>query len=249
MSRLAVVSGGSRGLGRALVDQFQADGWEVLEFSRSGSGVGHVAVDLAAGTACLPVFDREFRARAGLPYTDLVLVNNAGCLEPIRMAVDLDPLDLAANLNVNFTAQIALIQRFVQIFAGHRGRKVVANVSSGAALKGYPGWSLYCAGKAGLENFIRALAEEEKCRPAGFAFLNFDPAVMDTAMQAGIRSADPADFPPVARFIGYRENGKLLPPETVARCLRQVVAGPVDRERYDVAKLLAETAAGERDGR
>jgi NAD(P)-dependent dehydrogenase (short-subunit alcohol dehydrogenase family) len=243
VSRLAVVSGGSRGLGKALTEQFLAEGWEVLEFSRSGGGPGHVSVDLSTGVACLPVFGREFGARAGRPYEELVLVNNAGSLEPIRMAADLDPAGLAANLNVNFTAQVVLIQQFVRAFAGHRGRKVVANVSSGAALKGYPGWSLYCAGKAGMENFIRALAEEEKCRPCGFTFLNFDPYVMDTAMQATIRQTDPVDFPPVARFVGYRENGRLLPPSTVARCLLQVLYGPIDQERYEAAQLLAASAA------
>jgi hypothetical protein len=43
--------------------------------------------------------------------------------------------------------------------------------------------------------------------------------------------------------VGYRENGRLLPPSTVARCLLQVLYGPIDQERYEAAQLLAASAA------
>src|SRR5690606_17031869 len=102
-------------------------------------------------------------------------------------------------------------------FRHSRGRKVIVNVSSGAALKGYAGWSLYCAAKAGMESFIRAIAVEEKFQAHPFIPVSVDPGVIDTDMQALIREALPSDFPEVERFRKRKAEGGLAHPDAVAK--------------------------------
>lgn len=109
------------------------------------------------------------------------------------------------------------------------------NVSSGAALKGYAGWSLYCASKAGMEGFIRALAAEERHQEYPFLAISVDPGVIDTEMQASIRAASVTDFPDVERFIRRKNEGGLSSPGSVAGAILRIVSSPelVAGQRYE----------------
>ena len=127
---------------------------------------------------------------------------------------------------------------FVRTFADADCPKFLINVSSGAAYKGYPGWSLYCAAKAGTDNFIRSLAVEQSHRERPVIAVNFEPGVVDTAMQEEIRGADETHFPVRERFLKLKEDGALRAPDTVAEAL----IGLLDRElenggRYSVNNL------------
>ena len=112
---------------------------------------------------------------------------------------------------------------------------MIVNVSSGAALKGYAGWSLYCASKAGMEGFIRALAAEERHQEHPFLAISVDPGVIDTEMQASIRAASVTDFPDVERFIRRKSDGGLSSPQSVADAILRIVSSPglVPGQRYE----------------
>jgi benzil reductase ((S)-benzoin forming) len=97
-------------------------------------------------------------------------------------------------------------------------------VSSGAATRGIAGWSLYCATKAALENFVRAAALEQGARTHPISMLSVNPGIMDTEMQATVRSASVEDFPSVERFIRYKNEGALAPPARVASRIAEIVA-------------------------
>ena len=103
---------------------------------------------------------------------------------------------------------------------------LVVNISSGAALKGYAGWSPYRAAKAALEGFIRALAMEEEHQQFFFEAISVDPGVIDTGMQALIRATPSADFPEVERFARRKRDGGLAAPDTVAAAIIQLISGP-----------------------
>lgn len=236
--RLALLTGGSRGLGLALHEALSRGGYRVIEFSRSGSHAGSVQVDLSDPAAS--------RARVACTLSDLdpaavdelLVIHNAGALDPIGPASRKDPAAVLANLQANFTSPVLLIAEVVGYFQAAPCRKVLANISSGAALKGYAGWSLYCAAKAGLENHIRALALEQQTEAQPFTPINIDPGVMDTDMQALIRRSSVVDFPDLARFIRRKEQGALVAPAEVAAAVCRILALPTLTAggRYDVAE-------------
>lgn len=214
--RLVLVTGGSRGLGQALCIHLEALGYRVIEFSRGAPHRFSSRLDLGSTSTSGAVTD----ALSGIDPTacrELLVISNAGTLSPIGPVWRQDPQHVVHNLNVNLVSAIGFIGEVVRYFRNSIGRKVIVNVSSGAALKGYAGWSLYCAAKAGMENFIRALAVEEQQQDNPFVPVSIDPGVMDTEMQALIRKSSASDFPDVERFRIRKEARGLAAPDVVAR--------------------------------
>jgi len=224
--RLALITGGSRGLGLALCEQLSAQGFRVIEFSRSAPHAYSVRTDLSSpeeiGRAVSTVVDEI----GDTPLRELLVIGNAGVVDPIGPASHKQQNAVICNLNTNFTSGILFITAVVGLFQTHNCRKVIANVSSGAALHGYAGWSLYCASKAGLENFIRALAMEQQTEIHPFVPININPGVIDTEMQAVIRTASVNDFPEVNKFIQRKEQGVLAAPEKVAAAALRILSQP-----------------------
>ncbi|WP_051377877.1 SDR family NAD(P)-dependent oxidoreductase [Derxia gummosa] len=216
MARLALITGGSRGLGAAFVAQLQAEGWEVVEFSRAAPHACSVKVDLGALAASGPVLDAKLAELAARDWDEVLAVLNAATLAPIGPTARKPPAEVLGNLDLNLKAPVLFAALFVKHFQRHAARKLLANISSGAALKGYAGWSLYCAAKAGLENHVRSIALEQAGEAHPVLAVNVDPGVMDTEMQAAIRATGIDDFPAVERFHGLQAAGMLRAPETVA---------------------------------
>lgn len=233
---LVIVTGGSRGLGLALVDAYRADGWTTLDLSRSGSGPDHFPLDLSHIDQSLPALEAHFHTLAKSPWKRIVFINNAGLLTPIAPVRELADEQIVHNLQVNMTSAIRLIACFARVFQASQSQITVANVSSGAALKGYSGWPLYCAAKAGMENFIRALAAEQSTNATPMTCINLDPGKMDTGMQAEIRDTDVAKFSDVARFIDAKNSGQLRSAAFVAEAIVQIIGGtPENGERYRIS--------------
>ena len=92
-----------------------------------------------------------------------------------------------------------------------------------------------------MENYIRSLALEQQAQPHPFVAINVDPGVMDTAMQAEIRSSSVADFPQLQRFVQRQADGELAAPDIVAQAVLRIMAEPtlVSGERYSVGDYFA----------
>jgi benzil reductase ((S)-benzoin forming) len=224
--RLALLTGASRGLGFELASLLASDGWTLLEFSRTAPHPFSVQTDLSRPEAAR---ERISQALADLPVEGLqevLVVHNAGVLSPIGPASRKAPDDVSANLQANFVSGILFLTECVRRFQEAGCRKTVLNISSGAALKEYPGWSLYGASKAGLEHFVRTLAAEQRSEAFPFRAANVDPGVMDTAMQETIRGATPDDFPSVGRFLQLKNEGHLAAPADVARAVLRIASLP-----------------------
>ena len=217
MSALVVVTGGSAGLGRALLAAAPEGSYRV-DISRSGPPADadeHVAADLADPAAWAGVGGHLERLVASQPWRRITLANCAGTLAPIGFAGEVDPDRYAANVLLNAAASLALGQRFLVAVSGSTARRELALISSGAARTAYLGWSAYGAAKAAGDHWVRIAGAEQQER-GGVRVLSVAPGVLATRMQATIRDADARDFPQVERFRELYETGGLADPADAA---------------------------------
>lgn len=223
-SSLVVVTGGSAGLGRALLAA-APEGSHRVDVSRSGpppEADEHIAADLADPGAWVSVGDRVHQLVAQRSWARVTFVHCAGTLAPIGFAGEVDPRDYTANVLLNAASALALGQRFLVAAAASEARRELALVSSGAARSTYPGWSAYGAAKAAGDQWVRATGAEQRER-GGVRVLSVAPGVVATGMQAMIRDTDPHDFPQVEKFRELYETGRLTEPEDAAAAFWRVL--------------------------
>ena len=220
-----IVTGASRGLGASLVHQLLQDGARVVAIARDCSALPPhtqlVTIDAdLADSSLLPLLaERALAALSGC--TSLALINNAGTVQPIAQVGAYPDGTAEQALALNLTAPIVLCNAFVARTASFDGVRRVLNISSGAAANAYPGWSVYCAGKAGLDHFTRALAVEQAATANPVLAVSLYPGVVDTGMQSEIRAADPAQFPNLPRFTALKAEGQLSSPAATASAICQ----------------------------
>jgi benzil reductase ((S)-benzoin forming) len=243
--KLAIISGGSRGLGQSLCELYRARGWEVIEFSRSAPHPWSVKADLADPGAAHRVFSDTLAPLATRGWTDILVIANAGVLAPIGPTARKDPALVLANIQTNYASPVMLMSAAIAAFQDLDCRKTLLNISSGAAMGGMAGWSLYCGAKAGLENFVRSVAVEQTTEAHPIKVLNINPGVIDTGMQADIRAASSADFPAVERFIQRKADGELRPPARVAGAIARIVDEAPDAggSRIGIEAYLGDAAS------
>lgn len=209
MSKLALITGGSTGLGAALLRRQREQGWQVREYSRSGTGADHIDCDFADPVASTQVLARSFAELAAQSWSELRLINNAGTLQPIGPIAQTDPEAALGHLHVNLGASIAATGLFLRHFAHQNAPRSVINISSGAASNPYHGWSLYCASKAGLEAFTRCVALEHANTTPPTRIIAIRPGIIETNMQATIRAQDTTQFQQVEKFRELHAAGQL----------------------------------------
>lgn len=224
--KLLIITGGSRGLGQALCQQFESRDYKIIEFSRSAPYEYSIRTDLADPEQSRLAVANAIASIDLSQLQKLIVVSNAGMLEPIGPASSKTHSDLIKNMNTNFVSAILVLTEIVAKFQAAACHKVIVNISAGTALRARAGWSLYCAAKAGMEHFIRSLALEQQAQPQPFIPINIDPGVIDTEMQALIRATSPEDFPDVERFIQRKDQGLLIPPDKVAAAVMRILEQP-----------------------
>ncbi len=192
--RTAVVTGGSRGLGLALVRTLAGAGWRVVTDARDGDALRRATADLDVTAITGDVSDPDHRAELVAAAGDRIdlLVNNAGGLgpSPLPALADYPLTDLTDLFAVNVVAQLGLIQAALPKLAPGA---VIVDVTSDASVEAYEGWGGYGATKAALDHVGRVLAVE---RP-DLRVLTVDPGDMRTQMhQDAFPSEDISDRPP-----------------------------------------------------
>ncbi len=233
--QVALVTGGGRGVGRAVCETLAREGARVVPFARNAAEVRAVADAAGAlGTEGLAVVGDVAR------YADVeravdqllarwgrldVVVNAAGIAAPIGRTWEVDPAawerNIAANLVGAFNVCRAALPTLVR-----RGSGSIVAVSTGAARSPIANMGAYCAAKAGVDHLTRVLAAE--LRGTGVRANVVYPGVVDTAMQAELRGTDEARFGAenLARFRGFREQGTLRAPAEPAALIAWVAAQP-----------------------
>jgi NAD(P)-dependent dehydrogenase (short-subunit alcohol dehydrogenase family) len=225
--RVAVVTGGSRGLGRALSAELVRRGWHVVIDGRdatalaaAASALGNAAVTAIPGDVSDPAHRRLIAAAVASGGVDVV-VNNASVLGPTpqpRLAEY--PLEaIQAVYAVNTFAPLALVQLLLPHLARRHGR--IVNISSDAAVEAYDGWGGYGSSKAALDHITAIVAVEHP----DLSVYAFDPGDMRTDLQQqAFPEEDISDRPT---------------PESVVPDLIGLITGSLPSGRYRVGELAA----------
>jgi NAD(P)-dependent dehydrogenase (short-subunit alcohol dehydrogenase family) len=226
--QVALVTGGSRGLGHALTAELVREGWLVVVDGRDRArleaaalridGPGEVTV--IAGDVSDPQHRRDLAAAvADLDGLDL-LVNNASTLGPTPLPPLAEyPLDALAQVYAtNTIAPLALIQLLLPDLERRGGR--IINVTSDAAGEPYAGWGGYGSSKAALDQITNILGTEHP----GLRVYSFDPGDMNTEMH---RDAAPGE-----------DLGGLPAPEAVVPAVLRLLADEPPSGGYRAADLL-----------
>ena len=167
--KVAIITGGGRGIGRAIARRFAAEGAAVLvaartykevaavaaEIQSAGQKAAAISEDVAQESSCQRIVE-EARKRFG--QID-ILVNNAGLLGPVKAAEEISPAEWDEVIAVNLRGPF-LLSRLVLPEMYRRGSGVIINISSVAAKAAFQWNSPYAASKAGLLGLTRTLAAE-----------------------------------------------------------------------------------------
>jgi benzil reductase ((S)-benzoin forming) len=213
------ISGASAGIGRALAETVPYPDAHVVDISRSGgvAGTEHLPADLA-DPASWSAVEAHFQARLGtFEGARAVFIHNAGTLEPMGFAGEVDSDGYRAQVLLNAAAPQALGHGFLRATQGFAGEAHLVMLTSGAASRPYEGWSAYCAGKAAVDMWVRTVGAEQARRGSRTRVIAVGPGVVATGMQEQIRTLDERDFPQVERFRGLHERGELRDPADAAR--------------------------------
>jgi NAD(P)-dependent dehydrogenase (short-subunit alcohol dehydrogenase family) len=223
------VTGGTSGLGLALVRLLAARGARVAFVARTAAAVEPIADETGAfgivgDVGCKDdIYPIALQVTGNLQGLD-VLINNASSLGPVPLAPLADTeceqleLALAVNLVGPFRLTKALFGALAASARAGRGA-VVINISSDAAINAYPFWGAYGASKAALHH-LSAIWDQEAADD-GITFLSLDPGDMDTPLHAAaVPEADPA---------------ALKRPEAAAAVIVKALAGALPRRIEAVA--------------
>ncbi|KVE30178.1 short-chain dehydrogenase [Burkholderia vietnamiensis] len=220
----AIVTGHTRGLGASLAEQLLQQDIAVLGVSRSqhpslaataGDRLVETELDLS-DAAAVANWLAGSALRSFVDGASLVLLfNNAGVVDPIGPLAAQDPALVARAVALNVAAPLMLSAALVQAAAAPTECRVL-HVSSGAARNAYAGWSVYCATKAALDHHARAVALDAN---RALRICSVAPGVVDTGMQATIRSTSEANFPMREKFDALKTSGALSTPDEASRHL------------------------------
>jgi benzil reductase ((S)-benzoin forming) len=226
-SHLVILTGASRGLGHAMAQQLLAQpGTDLLTISRhtspalvprgAGARLEQWALDLAEAQQAAARVEAWLAGHDGSRHARASLINNAALVTPPGPSDETDAPGLAAALRVGLEAPVLLTAAFIRATREWTGARRVLNISSGLGRRAMAGSAPYCAVKAGLDNFSRAVALDEAHKRNGAKVVSLAPGVIDTDMQVQLRSGDPAGFPDRALFVGMHEQGQLASPAAAA---------------------------------
>lgn len=212
MSKLFIITGSSKGLGKGLVDALVSD-HKVIGISRSND-FQHENFTWLKCDFVNPKSIDELSLE--LNAEEVILINNAGWIGPVKHIGNQDTSEVVDLFNINVSSVFAMTNKLVSWSKETGNKLTVINISSGAAQAVIDGWSAYCASKAAINSFSEILQHEAKLNNLPIRVHALSPGVIDSPMQAEIRTADSSDFSRIADFQGMKENGELQTAEETA---------------------------------
>lgn len=233
IKKLVVVSGSSRGLGFALAKQFTNENTLIIGIARSNNSelaaichntntaYQHIKADLSRAQEIKHACQQLEQVLLQHPNAEQYwLINNAGTVTPIAQTHQLDdPYLIADALQLNIGSVVSLTAVFLTHTPATSDRRVL-NISSGAGRKTMPGWGVYGATKAAIDYYTQTLAAEHP----SVRTVSLAPGVIDTDMQADIRSSNKRLFPNHEHFVNLHLNQQLASADATAEKISQYLA-------------------------
>lgn len=235
------ITGTSKGIGLSLAKQLIKEGNFLYLVSRT---INQELVELAKQQKVKVVYKsydlsdveslesliKDFYSQIDIELVNGVyLINNAGMLDPINSIEHVLPHEIVKHMNVNLVAPMILQSSFIRESINKLNKLTqvrVLNISSGAALRPFQGWSVYCSSKAGLNMFTQGTVKDLEAIESQIKVVAVAPGIVDTSMQAMIRNATETEFELVEQFKEYKEQGQLLEPQFVGERLVKLIHSP-----------------------
>ena len=223
-----IVTGVSRGLGKALVQQLLNQGEKVIGVGRNSDFVHE---NFTFHTCDLSSHEDVNQLEFESFNEPVTLINNAGIIGEINRISTKEEHDLSKTLQVNTIAPFEILSKIYTNLANKNDFTLV-NISSGAAKRAIPSWSSYCASKSALNMLSENFFLEE--RELGFTpkVYVISPGVIDTDMQTEIRSSDPTNFSSHRNFVSLKEKGELFSTDEAANILLDLLKQPYREELF-----------------
>jgi benzil reductase ((S)-benzoin forming) len=231
---LYIITGSSKGIGKALVEKLlEKPENQVIGIARSRQTWANprflgLTLDLTNLEEISENIDKM------MPHEDfdrIILVNNAGMIGPLRHLGSLAAEQIHQVLMLNSIAPAVLMNAFINKYGKFKEKgRIIINISSGAAKKVMDGWACYAASKSALNMLSEAAALEAVLDKTGIRIFSVAPGVVDTGMQAEIRSADEEGFSSLSKFVGLKNNNQLSSPKHAAEKLIELME---NAERFE----------------
>jgi 3-oxoacyl-[acyl-carrier protein] reductase len=239
--QVAIVTGGSRGIGAAAAALLVESGAAVVLTARSPEQVeataahlrsqGARAIGVAADVADPEQVEEVVESALDQFNRVDILINNAGVIWPLEEVAETDADEWAYTIQVNLLGPFYMTRNVLPVMLDQRYGRIL-HISSGLAVNPMVGSSAYCTSKAGLDMFMRALALEVE--GTGVTSNALYPGMVDTDMQVDIRSVDTSESRlDLSRFHERYEQGALIAPLEAARQIYWLV-GPWSRSHNGV---------------
>lgn len=228
---LTIITGASKGMGHAIAQQLldAGDNSTVLAISRSASEAlaTHAQscnatliqwhADLNDAQSIAPKLAQWLQVQQSHTWQTVQLINNAGMIPSIAPLSGTSAADIARGMRVGLEAAMILSSCFLSATKHWPGQRKILNISSGLGRRALASQAVYCAAKAGMDNFTRCVALEEALVPNGAKVCALAPGVIDTGMQEQMRNTSADHFPGVERFQDLHAQNQLQSPEQAAQ--------------------------------
>lgn len=221
---ILIITGGSKGIGLGLVKQYTTQGFQVFSLSRTINteitelkSIQQIEIDLIHNSDLTAVFNLIFDKINKNTIKSITLINNAGTLGTISNLENISITNIENSVKLNLSIPLQLSSIFIKATQKWNCTKKIINISSGAAINPYEGWSVYCSTKSAIDMFTKTVAKEQENTDYPVKINSIYPGVVATNMQEQIRNTAKKDFKNVKRFIELHETGNLSNAIDVAR--------------------------------
>jgi benzil reductase ((S)-benzoin forming) len=222
---ILIITGGSNGIGKAIAQKYFDENFTVFSISRSkavGVSYQQIEADLSNTSKAVSSLQSVFSQLEINAVSSITLINNAGSLGEINTLGNLTPENISKTIQLNTTTPLILTNEFIRSTKELNCKKQIINISSGAAISPYAGWSVYCTSKAAIDMTTKTTATEQEEINNGVKCVAIYPGVVDTNMQTAIRKTTESEFKNVQRFKELKKNNELYSPEFIAKRIFEI---------------------------
>lgn len=238
-----IVTGTTKGLGSAIKEiRLRDSDNTVIALNRNpdsntNPNFINIKCDISNNEEIENAFNEIANNIVHLEPEEIVLINNAGVVDPIKFIQNASAEEIQKCFEINVLGTINTSRCFLKNFSNLDSQKAIVNISSGAASNPMAGWSVYTATKAAVEIFTKSVAIEQAQEDFPTKIFAFQPGKVETPMQEYVRNQKPEDLPLVDIFIQSHKGNQNFSPELIAEMLVRLLEEAESGEIYKAREL------------